>query len=231
MATWNEFFSNHLRPARQESPSPEELSLADMKALRAPPQPAVRAPARPASSPPVALAVEEMRRPARLAQDLPAPDLTHRRAFDLLGYSPGVEAHQRLVAEMTAIEVRFRLLQEFKSLGLSVFTAESVDAYKAQKLCEGKDAKPMRESRWDEQFGTVPTWQFFQMKDYGRPIPTNLLADAVRLKEHFGDKVEILVDALVHVPVFDPFLYATIEGQKFYFAVWDEPTFKPTTEE
>lgn len=71
------------------------------------------------------------------------------------------------------------------------------------------------------------SWNRHQLSAYTRPIPIDVLRVMRHVREVSAD-VTFEVDEFATHVVHDPFLIARLGDQRYYIAVWDEPTFDAT---
>ena len=85
--------------------------------------------------------------------------------------------------------------------------------------------------------GKKMEWRWTLLHEYREEIPENILWLGIELTEALGYRPTLLVESLVEMRnaveavEHDPFLAVqTSDGQLYYVAVWNEPSFKPTYE-
>jgi hypothetical protein len=143
------------------------------------------------------------------------------------------DAEARMMAEVRKVlgygegekEVVYRnVLQVLKRLDIEPLNAEKVEAYKKQKESTRYTGSSMRTTRHTAR------WHTHALRDYERPVPTFVLARALRVQKALNARHlpgTMVVEELVRRSEYiDPFLVLRVQDKKLYLDVWDEPKFE-----
>lgn len=147
-----------------------------------------------------------------------------KKASNLLGYT-------RLAAQVVRPTT---LSQVLFALEIQPFDAESVEAYKADKVKELRVLRKMNKNipSWRKGRVTI-SWKLMPIRGYTKAVPEFVLRKAVQLKEACPT-VELFVDELQTKTTYataprrdyDPFLVAKLGEEVFWIEVWDEKKFE-----
>ena len=135
------------------------------------------------------------------------------RAYTKLSYRPAIHA----VGEVDT-------LAKLAAAGVQPFTAESVLKYKRIQKIKARGWNPFAQMG----FSSI-RWRACAIGNYNKPIPTDILQQALKLEEVTAGRAQLGVEYLSdksHERDYDPFLYVQVGETRYYVGVWDEPGFK-----
>jgi hypothetical protein len=120
-------------------------------------------------------------------------------------------------------------------LEIEPLNEKQVEIYKRKKI-EAENNKLERKgldlNEWSVErrnYTLVVEWKAIPLRGYEKPVPDFVLNKAVQIAEKLPQAVFHVEEFQVReVPLPDPFLVVSYEGERYWIEVWDEKDFERT---
>jgi len=133
-----------------------------------------------------------------------------KEAAELLHYSIFTTVTQARQKQHAAMEAMY-------NAGIKLYSTKEVVAYMAAM---------------QKQHNTsvyTAAWKHYPVQAYDRRIPIDVLQLAITVKKALPAHTIYVSELVIQARTVDPFMYVDVASRPFYFAKWDEPTFKATS--
>ena len=113
------------------------------------------------------------------------------------------------------------LARTLRRLHIRIFKPELVEKYKEAKLRQQVVALHRKGQKYIRL-----AWNTYTLNEYEKPVPEFVLNKALQIKDELP-AVRFEVEELSErAPDPDPFMVASLDKERYYFEVWEEPKFE-----